>query len=492
MSLSSDHPAPGAQLRMGQSLLIGLEGVFKDGRIILAAMAVVLATSLAVAALVRPRFVAEAKLLVLLSPDYAARAAVGSETPSPIMLEKDAILKSEVEILTSPSLAKATIAEIGLPRLYPDIAEPGWRQRLTAALSRFAHDAAARLGLKLTAPAPVDPLELGAAAFARDLTVAPDKIGNIIAVSFRNRDPAAAAQATNDLIKAYLVRRAALFSDVQSPVVAVEVETLRKSLDEAALAYAQFKATNDISDYNLQRDILLRRQGDLARDSQLAEAEIAQEEQRAGVVRHELDQTPKDVVTYGGAQQLVRHGRPNVVDALELDRARARQSLAAAKARLDTDQAQLAAADEAIRRLEAKAFELERLDRRRNLLEQAYALAAKTLDARRFQEEANAQRAASVRVIEPASPPVDSGNLRLVILAAGALLTLFSGVLAAVLSALFRRGFITPEALERSLGLPVLAAVPTLAQAPDLAPHLARRIEADGHAKRASLAPAQR
>jgi capsular polysaccharide biosynthesis protein len=48
------------------------------------------------------------------------------------------------------------------------------------------------------------------------------------------------------------------------------------------------------------------------------------------------------------------------------------------------------------------------------------------------------------------------------VLAAGVMLSIFMGALVAVLSNLLRRGYISPETLERRLGIPVLASIPDL------------------------------
>lgn len=481
LSFEPEPLAPHPSGRGAAALRGALESLFKDWRVVVATMAVVLAAAGATAVLVKPSFTASASLLVPLSTDYAARGTAGAETgaASPAMLEKDAILKSEVEILTSPSLARAAVEEVGLTRLFPTIGRPGLRARLTDALHEALAAAARPFGLTLARRVPPDPLDLGARAFEKALTVTPDKIGALITVSFRNPDPAAAADAVNRLVALYLQKRATLFSDVQSPAVAVEAKALAARADEAARALADFKAKNNVADHALQRDLLLRQRADILRDRQLAEADAAQAGKRVEVLAHELNETPGDLVTTGaGGQQLVRHGRPNVVDAQEIDRSRARQSLEAAKARVAADDVQLAEADATIRDLEGKAFELARLERERDLAGDHYAAVAKTLDARRFQEDVSARRAASVRVIDPATPPLDAGNQRLVIFAAGVLLSLFAGALAAVLADVFRRGFISPDKLERALGLPVLAVVPVLERVPDASGLKASRLEA--------------
>jgi capsular polysaccharide biosynthesis protein len=85
-----------------------------------------------------------------------------------------------------------------------------------------------------------------------------------------------------------------------------------------------------------------------------------------------------------------------------------------------------------------------------------------------LQELVSAKKAANVRVIQPAEIPVNADNLRMVVLAAGMMLCLFVGLAAAMLSEVFRRGYISSEKLERELGMPVLANVPVLTRAPNL------------------------
>jgi capsular polysaccharide biosynthesis protein len=48
------------------------------------------------------------------------------------------------------------------------------------------------------------------------------------------------------------------------------------------------------------------------------------------------------------------------------------------------------------------------------------------------------------------------------VLAAGVILSVLMGILVALLSHVFRRGYISPETLERRLGVPVLASIPDL------------------------------
>jgi uncharacterized protein involved in exopolysaccharide biosynthesis len=444
-----------------------INGLFKDWRRILLSMAAILGLALIFALVAKPSYVANSTLLVLLSSEYSPRAAGDDAKSAAIVLERDAVLKNEVEILTSPTLEKETLRTVGLERVYPDnLKPPGLRARLAKYLSDRIASLLFLLGSHPTQQRVIESLDVAAQEFAKDLTATPDKAGNIIAVSFHNRDPVVAADVVNALITAYLTKRQELLRDSQTDALAGQVETLRTELDQAAHDYADFKAKNNISDYSTQRQFVLRQQSDTVQDLQQADRDIAQATQRVAVLQQDFDKFPKDVVQYRNAPAALLRGRPVVLDTLEVDRSRAQQDLQAARARHDTDVVQLAKIDDQISKLDQKEFELEKLDSKRKLIGENFRSVVKARDDRALQENVMAKKTANVRVIQEAEPPIAPTNLRLLILGAGVLLSLFGGVAVAVLSNVCRRGFISPETLELSLGLPVLVSVPVMPKFP--------------------------
>jgi len=447
----------------GSAMRLIFVDFFKNWRRILLSMVATLGIALAFALLIKPTFIANATLLVLLSSEYSPRAAGDDAKSAAIVLERDAVLKNEVEILTSLTLEKETLRNVGLERVYPDFVKP---PSLTARIANYISENARALsslfGSHNAPPRAIEPLDVAAQKFAKDLTATADKAGNIIVVSFQNHDPAVAAEVVNEQINAYLMKRQELLRDSQTKVLSGQAEALRAQLDQAGRDYADFKARNNISDYSTQRQFLLRQQSDTSQDLQQADREIAQATQRVAVLLQGFDKLPKDVVQYRDAPTLLPRGRPVVLDTLEVDRSRAQQDLQAAKARHDTDVEQLMKLDGEIKALDGKEFELERLDGKRKLIDENFRSVVKALDDRALQEDVIAKKTANVRVIQEAETPVAPTNLRLMIFGAGLLLTLFAGVLASVLSNMFRRGYITPEMLEHDLGLPVLVSVPLL------------------------------
>jgi uncharacterized protein involved in exopolysaccharide biosynthesis len=303
--------------------------------------------------------------------------------------------------------------------------------------------------------------------------------------------------------------------DVQSDLVQKEADKLHNDLDRASNELTQYQMQSGISDFGTQLDILLRQQGDLNRNLQQTETTMADSSQRVQTIKAQLAKTPAQVVQFSddesdrrvqaardslaaltqketdlrqtytdssdkviavrsqikamqdemgrlqnsGKPSAVRRGLNEVYATLDLDRLRAESSLAAATQQHAAIETQLQQVNAAISGLYEKKAGLEEKQRKKALIEQNYAAAMKTLDDRRMQENVEAKKATNVRVIQPAGPPLKSNSIRVVILAGGVIMSLVVALLTAFLSDVFRRGFISPERLERNLGVRVLGSV---------------------------------
>jgi uncharacterized protein involved in exopolysaccharide biosynthesis len=460
------------------------------------ATGLMLLVALGVYIVMPPRYDAKASLLVLLSSDYGFRPEAGNEQQINAMLERSSFLKSEVQILTSPYLAGEVIHQIGLSVLYPKLlAPPTLLARIRGAVQDEIGTLRAATGLPAGLPIPSTPEDRALGTFSRALTAAPDKDGNTILVGFRHTDPELAARVVDTLVALYLQRRAELYQDVESKIVAVQAGTLRDQLDQAAQAYTAFKSRTGISDYSTQQQILLQQRGQVSMDLLQASSAVAENQKRLSVLDSELARTPADVPLYSDTRKLdfsssnsagsrgqippstagngsaagranapsvVRVGRNELFDKLRYDRAHVMEDLQAAQARFTADQQSLESINASIRHLGSNEVKLQSLDRDRLLLDQAYQMAQKSLDHRQFLEAVDAQKTANVRVIQPANVPTSETPIRLLVLAAGLMLTVVVGGAVAVLSGLLRRGYLNAESLERSLGVAVLSSVPEL------------------------------
>jgi uncharacterized protein involved in exopolysaccharide biosynthesis len=466
MLLESESWRPQTKPSSARTVLVPLDllsSICRDIRRIVVAMVVTLAAGLTVAAVLPPRYIANASLLVLLSPDYGPRSVAGMpDNGGGGMLDRDAFLRSELEILTSPSLQTAAMDSIGAAKLYPRLfAPPSILRRIKQAL--FGRH---------------DPHATAARYFEDSFAATADKTGNFLSLSFHDADPVLAAASVNAVIGQYLQRRQALYRDAQSTSLSSQADTLRTQLEGADQALADFKARSGIINYDTQRDLLLKQRDDLTRDLQSEDSAAAQAQQSQSAAAAQLAGTSQSVVisdevdtrraaelarvgaTATGAT--VRRGRSTVYEALDLDRKRAAVSLQAARARQERDVQQLTAVQNALARLETDEVELDRLARARGLLAQNYQAVSKALGERQLVEAVESNKESNVRVIQAAEPPDRPTNARLVIAAASVLLSLFAGVAVALLSHLFRSGYISPETLEQRLGVPVLASIPDL------------------------------
>ena len=441
-----------------------LASICRDFRRILVVSAATFGLAAALGLAMRPQYVADATLLVLLSPEYAVRQVAGLGDTGGGTLDRDAFLKSEIEILQSRPLLQAALDRIGARTLYPDLFRPPSLPK--------------RAELWLLGGGTPNGEARALDRFATHFSASADKTGNIIDVGFRGGDPALAARAVNTVIGLYLAKRNELYRDTQSSALVAEAEAVRQRLEGAEQALAAFKANSGIVSYDTQRELLLRQRDDLTRDVQHEESSIAQAEQSRAAAAAQLAATPRDVVISDeqntahaaelarvGATHIgstVRTGRSSVYESLNLDRARAAIGLEAARARHDADMQQLDEVQAALAKLEASKLEFDRLERARSLAAQDFQAVSKALADRRLVETVENGQDSNVRVIQPAVAPDKPTNLRLVVLAAGVLLSVVAGVMTAVLGNMFRRGYISPETLERRLGVPVLASVPDL------------------------------
>jgi hypothetical protein len=149
----------------------------------------------------------------------------------------------------------------------------------------------------------------------------------------------------------------------------------------------------------------------------------------------------------------------------EVLRARAEAALQVAKARHSHIETQLATVETSLKQWQDNQATEKQLMQARAALAQDYQAAMNTAPSpAAAPAPPPASPVPSVRVIQYAEVPDRPTNLRELVVGAGALASLAMGITVALLSHLFRRGYLSPEALERRLGVPVLASIPDLSR----------------------------
>jgi uncharacterized protein involved in exopolysaccharide biosynthesis len=491
--------------------------VFKDRRRILWSAGITFAVACAVSAALTPRYEATSSLLVTLGSEYAFRPEAGATSAVNSTLDRDQILRSEIEILGSSTLHVAAIRKVGLERIYPEyLEEPGLLARMRTAAKGFLKSVEEAVGIEPKKDRSIDPVNLAVEELDRHLGLVALKDGNVIEASFRHEDAQVAADFVNALVSLYLERRGKIYEDIQSPMVKDQAGEAREKLEAASRQLASFKSANGISNYDTQREILLRQRGDLADDERRGATAIAQLSRRLDSIKAQLASLAVNIMQYsdidadarvstlrtsiqdlrgkeielrnryeGDSRPVTeihariagleselkrigsdktpssyRLGRNPTYDALDLDRLRTETDLRAELAHRDEDVKQLGRLDDALGRLRDRERELQMLELQRSVSEEAYRSTVKLLADRRITEDIAARKIANVRVIEAAQPPIRPKSLTLLIVFAGAMMSCLVALAVAALSEHSRRGYLSPEKLERSLGIPVLVSVP--------------------------------
>lgn len=490
---------PGARPRSGrQGYVLGLlNSAFSQwGRIAVIAGGVALAFAL-LAAFMKPEYLASANLLVLSSEEYANSATPLAQSGTYTAMSREAILGSEIAILTSSVVVREVVRAIGPGRLYPEV-------RKNAGVAAFA-------GHRDDG----DELELATKAFSEKLRVASNRTGGSIDIKYRHADPVLAAQAVNALVAEYQVRRAQIYRSADAPLVEATVARAKDRLDRLSEELASFQAKAQISNFDMQLDLVLRRLSEQVKQLQNARTESAEAERRLASLTAQLEVTPREVVQYSDSEtdkrvqsardvladlkkqesQLretytdrsekvvtitrqieavekeikrgsapaspssVRRGISEVRTAIELALVKARSDSVALARRREELANQVKAIETEVMQLQELRVTHDAIARQKALAEQDYLTTTKAYQARRAAEEIGEKRAPNVRVIQPAEPPPEPTRLRLALVVSGLLLSAVAAVVAGVLGYRFRSTYITPARLEDEQGLPVLARI---------------------------------
>ena len=468
--------------------------------------------ALLVAAILPPSYRAHATLAVLPSPEFTVRAAAGSHEVNASALAMDQIMKAETGILDSDALHAATIASVGPARLYPAIYAPAPR----SLAGRILHAVTGAL----LSPWRVSPTDAAAAQqergdrrFRHDLTISPAKDSNVIDVSFDAPDGTLAAGALNAMLGLYAVRRTALYDDPQVDVVRGEAEAGRQAVAAADERLAAFKRSHAISDYDSERDLLLRRRNQAEQAAADTASSVSEHAARLGALVGQLSaeratigiyteqdadtrlqgvdagldavqarlaaarekyretsrmvtglraelaahRTEQSRLTQDARLSVVRQGRNPVLDPLRLDRAREAGELAAARARHAAQQQDADALGRTLAALDSDEAALADLQRQRASADDTYRTASRIYAERHLSEAEDARRLANVRVIQPALAPQSPRATPLLMVAAGLLFGTFVAFGWVVAAFMRRPVFLTGEGLQVASGLPVLA-----------------------------------
>ena len=368
------------------------------------------------------KFRTTTKLLVLLSDDYAAKPVPGSvATFLQTALDRDAYMSAESDILVSDVVIDRAIDDIGADLLYPEAGKPpGLIRSIVQAVAGFVY------GFRLQESDPAKLAQINAhAAVAKSLQVDIGHSGNVITVNYDNPNRHMSARFVSALIDNYFARRASLFADDQAITLAQQVEAKGKELETARGSLTAFQHDHQISDFALQRELLLKRLAALMQDVQTSEVDADEARARRDIVLAQLNTLPPAFVRQvDGAKVVVRSG--NVAANLQEEANKLEQTLTAAGVREEGLKSRVAAIQAQLVALNGYEGQLNDLKLRQDVLERQYAQGLQALYERKSVEAVAQAWRSNVKLLDKVQIPTRPTTQRLLIAATGILLALFA------------------------------------------------------------------
>jgi uncharacterized protein involved in exopolysaccharide biosynthesis len=436
----------------------------------------------AISLLFPAEYTASTRLLVRLGQEYVFEPVIGDAAKGAFPQQEE-LLQAESELANSPVIAERVIKTVGLKKLYPD-------------LGRAADRAPAAKAYVIEQQA----LE----AFAKHLHVGSSPKSSILRMTFAHEDPKLAAETLNAFVSAYLAYRSEVLAGGEVEGLTQQRGVIETRLADADKALRDFLAINAIGDFDVAMNSTAKLYSDIS--DKLSEVEASQREADAkarGLTR-QLSSTPSEIPLYSESNSeqelfslkaqrndlltryrpdsravqdldkriaqmetflkstapggLKRVGQNPTWQAMEADRAKAQADAVALTARADELKRQRAEADNRRAQLASLEPQYRRLKRDRDALETSAAAFATREQTERSRTELAQRSVNNISVYEAARPPAKgSSPKRTIALALAAF-----GLLTALVVGLFRiwqlRTFPSTGSVERTLGLPVLAA----------------------------------
>ena len=482
-----DQDAPNYTPR-GTALLELLTVFFKDSKRIGTAFLLCLVLTVIVSFVPSKKYTSDAALLLRLGREYVYTPEVGdSNTGTPITYDREQTLLAETKILTSREIKFSVLDKMGVAQIYPHLAVGTPEQQRNAALPLFERALEAELL----------------------------KGSNLMQVSFTHTDPVVAAKVLTQVIDAYLQRRSVIFASAAYGTAEADFVIRTIQLNEAETKLAALKSKRSIRAFGEEQTLLLTQRNSLELRQADSALLLAQANGRTASLKNSLEGLQADVTLSSETQRSdatesarkilldltlkerdlsakfldghllvqdvradikrtndfireleakpirnVRTGRSPARDMVESELLRSKADAQQASAGASALLAQRTAIDQRLAAFAVTEIELPALERERRFAEVNYDAAAKRLRDEQALEDLDRKRRSNVSIVQAPVVPMKAKILQPLILLVGLFLSLCAALLTAFLSALFRDTFLTPDHVERRLGLPMLAAIP--------------------------------
>jgi uncharacterized protein involved in exopolysaccharide biosynthesis len=236
-----------------------LHVIFKRKKQILLFFAITVCTVVIGTFVTRPVYEAKAQILMKMGRENLYIPPGG--TSKVINFNRDNQINSEIELLKSRSLAENVIKSLGSENIYKNI------KYIDAVLK-----------------------------FQKSLSVEGIKKSDVIAVSFKHKDPEMAAKIVNTLANAYLEEHLLVHKNPQSyNFFEDQSQVLKTKLEQSEAALETFKKQNRVTALDEQQKLLLKHIADLNAELNQTLGREAETKNRILQTRQQLDKTPETI-----------------------------------------------------------------------------------------------------------------------------------------------------------------------------------------------------
>lgn len=432
-------------------------------------------------------FEAKSTLMVKIGREYMNRPEVGDRQPV-MALNQEAVINSEIQILTSRELISKVIETIKPEKMYPDLGnDPSDKS---------------------------NPLDIAVAIFEKSLKVEGVKKSSVIQVTLRHKDPQMASRAVNLLVEYYREKHLQVFSDPQSSFLESQLGSYAQKLNEAESSLEIYKQKNGVYSLVEQRTLLLQQRNTLDTNLKTIENNSSELHKKIASLKQQLKAVSEDdgsytqnerervivdakgrllalqlheqdlLKKYTDNNRLVVNARKDIALVrsflLEQEKELAMRAKKANPVYLDINKdlfraetdasglsskaavisGQLRAIDRELKALDLSEMKLDNLIREKVINEKNYQTYAERAEEARILDEMNRLKLANISIIQSAAVPTEPVTKKRLIMLVGILLGAIASIGFAFLFEYMSQDFSTPEKVEKLLGLPVLATIP--------------------------------
>jgi uncharacterized protein involved in exopolysaccharide biosynthesis len=232
---------------------------------------------------------AEAQVLVQSGREYTVSTEQGNNPAAGVpYITKQEIINSEVEILKSRDIAEAVIQAVGLARIYPGIANNG-----------ESH---------------VEQMAEAVKKFGKRFKAEPVAMSNIISLQYWNTDRDVAIEALQKLARIYESRHAFIYGNRRSGVLGQQTGEYEKRLEGVTQQITNLKNSEHLSDISYERQQLIQDRSDVEAKLRDLKVQSIEAHRNRDYYRQLLKSMPELVLTNENSADAVETAKSRLLD----------------------------------------------------------------------------------------------------------------------------------------------------------------------------------